>query len=88
MEKSFSESYAAAGVDVTAGYESVELIKFHVKRTNIPGVLGGIGGFGGMFEIGAKDYKSLYLFRAQTVSAQSSSSLSLWTSTIQSVSTA
>lgn len=57
MEKSFSESYAAAGVDVTAGYESVELIKSHVKRTNIPGVLGGIGGFGGMFEIGAKDYK-------------------------------
>ena len=57
MEKSFSESYAAAGVDVTAGYESVELIKSRVKRTNIPGVLGGIGGFGGMFEIGAKDYK-------------------------------
>lgn len=57
MEKSFSESYAAAGVDVTAGYESVELIKSHVKRTNIPGVIGGIGGFGGMFEIGASDYK-------------------------------
>lgn len=58
MEKSFSESYAAAGVDVTAGYESVELIKSHVKRTNIPGVIGSIGGFGGMFEIGAKDYKN------------------------------
>ena len=58
MEKSFSESYAAAGVDVTAGYESVELIKSHVKRTNIPGVIGGIGGFGGMFEIGASDYKN------------------------------
>jgi len=55
MEKSFSESYAAAGVDVTAGYESVELIKSHVKKTNIPGV---IGSFGGMFEIGAKDYKN------------------------------
>ena len=40
MEKSFSESYAAAGVDVTAGYESVELIKSHVKKTNIPGVIG------------------------------------------------
>ena len=58
MEKSFSDSYAAAGVDVTAGYESVELIKSHVKRTNIPGVLGGIGGFGGMFELGLSDYKN------------------------------
>ena len=57
MEKSFSDSYAAAGVDVTAGYESVELIKSHVKRTNIPGVLGGIGGFGGMFELGLSEYK-------------------------------
>ena len=44
MEKSFSASYAAAGVDVTAGYESVERIKAHVKRTTVPGVLGGIGG--------------------------------------------
>ena len=42
MEKSFSESYAAAGVDVTAGYESVELIKSHVKKTKIPGVIGSI----------------------------------------------
>lgn len=58
MEKSFSDSYAAAGVDVTAGYESVELIKSHVKRTNIPGVLGGIGGFGGMFELGISEYKN------------------------------
>ena len=58
MEKSFSESYAAAGVDVTAGYESVELIKSHVNKTNIPGVIGSIGGFGCMFEIGAKDYKN------------------------------
>lgn len=58
MEKSFSESYAAAGVDVTAGYKSVELIKESVKRTNIPGVIGGIGGFGGMFEIAANAYKN------------------------------
>ena len=49
MNDSFSASYAAAGVDVTAGYESVELIKSHVKRTEIPGVMGSIGGFGGMF---------------------------------------
>ncbi len=58
MEKSFSESYAAAGVDVTAGYRSVELIKESVKRTSIPGVLGGIGGFGGMFELPLADYKN------------------------------
>lgn len=58
MEKSFSASYAAAGVDVTAGYESVELIKESVKRTNIPGVLGGIGGFGGMFELPMGEYKN------------------------------
>ena len=58
MQKSFSDSYAAAGVDVTAGYESVELIKQHVKKTNIAGVLGGIGGFGGMFELPVNDYKN------------------------------
>ena len=48
--KSESKSYAAAGVDVTAGYRAVELIKAHVARTNIPGVLSGLGGFGGVFE--------------------------------------
>ena len=59
MNDSFSASYAAAGLDVTAGYESVELIKSHVKRTEIPGVMGSIGGFGGMFELlGAGDYKN------------------------------
>ncbi|MGN1119481.1 MAG: phosphoribosylformylglycinamidine cyclo-ligase [Oscillospiraceae bacterium] len=47
--KSYSESYAAAGVDVTAGYESVRLMKEHVARTNIPGCISGIGGFGGLF---------------------------------------
>ena len=49
-EKSYSNSYKAAGVDVTAGYRAVELMKEHVKRTNIPGVLSGIGGFGGLFQ--------------------------------------
>lgn len=58
MENSYSESYAAAGVDVTAGYESVELIKSHVKRTTIPGVFGSIGGFGGMFELASGEYKN------------------------------
>ncbi len=43
--------YKSAGVDVEAGYESVRLIKDHVKKTAIEGVLGGIGGFGGLFEI-------------------------------------
>jgi len=49
MQNSYSERYAAAGVDVTAGYKAVELIKRHVESTHIPGVLGGLGGFGGMF---------------------------------------
>ncbi|MCI7804317.1 MAG: phosphoribosylformylglycinamidine cyclo-ligase [Oscillospiraceae bacterium] len=48
--KSFSESYKKAGVDVTAGYKAVELMKSHVARTATSGVLTGIGGFGGLFE--------------------------------------
>lgn len=47
---SFSNSYKDAGVDVTAGYRAVELMKAHVERTRIPGVLSGIGGFGGLFK--------------------------------------
>ena len=53
--KSYSDSYKAAGVDVTAGYEGVELIKAHVARTKIPGVLGGLGGFAGLFQPDIKD---------------------------------
>ena len=49
MEKSFSESYAAAGVDITAGYKSVELMKKHIKRTKNEGCLDDVGGFGGCF---------------------------------------
>ena len=49
MEKSYSEAYAAAGVDIRAGYEGVRLMKKHVERTVIPGVMSGIGGFGGLF---------------------------------------
>ena len=48
MKNSHSESYAAAGVDVTAGYEAVERIKPMVESTYIPGVMGTLGGFGGM----------------------------------------
>lgn len=47
--KSFSESYKEAGVDVTAGYKAVELMKSHVARTATDGVISGIGGFGGLF---------------------------------------
>lgn len=50
-------SYAAAGVSIDAGDELVERIKPHAKRTLIPGVLGSIGGFGALFEIG-KEYKN------------------------------
>ena len=49
--KSYSESYKKAGVDVTAGYKSVELMKAHIAKTMIPGALSGIGGFGGLFEL-------------------------------------
>ncbi|WP_195985302.1 phosphoribosylformylglycinamidine cyclo-ligase [Clostridium sp. D33t1_170424_F3] len=47
---SFSDRYKEAGVDVTAGYKAVELMKNHVARTKIPGVVSGIGGFGGLFQ--------------------------------------
>lgn len=47
--RSESASYKAAGVDITAGYRAVELMKKHVRRTERPGVLGGLGGFGGLF---------------------------------------
>ena len=49
MENSHSASYAAAGVNIEAGYEGVRLMKKHVERTFIPGVVSGIGGFGGLF---------------------------------------
>jgi len=49
IENSKSEAYAAAGVDITAGYRAVELMKKHIARTETPGVMGGLGGFGGLF---------------------------------------
>ena len=49
MENSRSAAYAAAGVDIEAGYEGVKLMGEHVRRTFTPGVLGDIGGFGGLF---------------------------------------
>ena len=49
MNESHSASYAAAGVNIEAGYEGVKLMKKHVERTFIPGVVSDIGGFGGLF---------------------------------------
>ncbi len=49
--KSFSESYKEAGVDITAGYKAVELMKTHIKRTLTAGAMSDIGGFGGLFEM-------------------------------------
>lgn len=50
MENSYSNAYAAAGVDITAGYKGVQLMKADVARTFTSGVLSGIGGFGGLFK--------------------------------------
>ena len=50
-EFSKSEAYAAAGVDITAGYRAVDLMKRHIARTVTPGVCSDVGGFGGLFEL-------------------------------------
>lgn len=55
MEKSYSESYTAAGVDITAGYEAVRLMKQYVARTMNEHCIGGLGGFGGLFELDCTD---------------------------------
>lgn len=55
MEKSYSASYAAAGVDITAGYRAVELMKQYVARTTNEHCIGGLGGFGGLFELDCTD---------------------------------
>ena len=49
--KSQSESYKASGVDITAGYKAVELMKSHIARTVTSGAVSDIGGFGGLFEL-------------------------------------
>ena len=51
MNNSRSDAYAAAGVDITAGYRAVELMKKHIASTRTEGVCSDIGGFGGMFEL-------------------------------------
>ncbi len=55
--KSYSESYKAAGVDITAGYEAVKLMKKHIARTLTEGALSDIGGFGGLFELDLEGIK-------------------------------
>ena len=54
MSKSHSASYAAAGVDIEAGYKAVELMKTHIARTLTSGVCSDVGGFGGLFELDVK----------------------------------
>lgn len=56
--KSFSESYKDAGVDITAGYKAVELMKQHIARTITSGVVSDIGGFGGLFSLDLKGIKN------------------------------
>ncbi|GHU58542.1 phosphoribosylformylglycinamidine cyclo-ligase [Clostridia bacterium] len=57
MHERANDIYKSAGVDITAGYSSVRLIKNDVERTRIPGVLGGVGGFGGLFMPDLSGYK-------------------------------
>ena len=57
---SYSEAYAQAGVDITAGYKAVELMKSHIARTNTPGVVSDIGGFGGPLLPGPHRYDGPY----------------------------
>ena len=67
MEKSYSESYAAAGVDITAGYRSVELMKQYVARTMNEHCIGGLGGFGGLFELDCTGYKHPVLISGRNI---------------------
>ncbi len=57
MKKSTAESYEKAGVNLEAGYEVVRRIKKHVASTARTGVMGGIGSFGGMFDLSALGYR-------------------------------
>ncbi|RRC93083.1 phosphoribosylformylglycinamidine cyclo-ligase [Erysipelotrichaceae bacterium OH741_COT-311] len=52
-----SDNYAKSGVNLQAGYDAVERIKKHIEKTKIPGVLGDIGSFGGLFDLGSLQYK-------------------------------
>ena len=52
-----SQQYKQAGVDLEAGYEAVSRMKAHIAKTKIPGVMGGLGGFGGLFDLSSLGYK-------------------------------
>ncbi len=76
--------YKKAGVDIEAGYRSVELMKKHVKETMRPEVLGGLGGFAGAFDLSAiKDMDEPVLLSGTAAERRLSWRLS-WTSMIQS----
>ena len=63
--------YKKAGVDIEAGYKSVELIKEHVKKTMRPEVLGGLGGFAGAFDLSVlKIWKNRFYYQEQMVVEQ------------------
>ena len=75
--KSFSESYRAAGVDITAGYTAVELMKRHIARTMTAGVVSDIGGFGGLFALDLSDCQNPVLVSGTDGVGTKSSSLSI-----------
>ena len=89
MEKSYSASYAAAGVDITAGYRSVELMKQYVARTMTENCIGGLGGFGGLFELDCSGMEHPVLISGTDgVGTKLQHRLCCWTSTTPSASTA
>lgn len=64
--KSFSESYKNAGVDITAGYRAVELMKAHISRTKNEGCLDDIGGSADASDFRFREWRSLFSFREPT----------------------
>ena len=87
-EKSYSESYKAAGVDITAGYRAVELMKSHIARTKNEGCLDDIGGFGGLFGLNLKGYEEPVLVSGTDGVGTKPAWPSFWTSTTRWASTA
>lgn len=69
--ESYSNTYKEAGVDVTAGYKAVELMKKHVARTTIPGVVSGLGGLADCLSFKQQVWRGRHWFPAPTVLEQS-----------------
>ena len=82
MKNSRSESYAAAGVDITAGYKAVELMKAHIARTVTEGADKDIGGFGGCFGLNLKGIDEPVLVSGTDGCGTKVKWQYLWTSTI------